>query len=380
MGSKAGDAEEEAEPSWEGTAVVEWESTQAKARGTMFGTYTREYVERSRAVTRKDDDEELAPLITGLYPPTTVTAADHMTRADYHRWLHEENNYEAANETRAERQDRRRFRGQQEAAAKRYGKELAEQRKLQQVANSASREEVREQAAAVAADMRLDNEAMRAERQAQQKDWQAHGRQLREQYSLSHTKAKKHEQLKTKAAVVRQIKEDISLLEQYVRDQKTDLAEERRLRAERVKVDTSDQATRMAKKLYVDDRWDVADAMREDMELWRKERNHKEMQYMARAKEIRASVSHEPARKARERVQAERAADAASVRGTRNKTVGKKEDAREKDIRHKQAMHAAVHANKFIATSEVKTTPERLKSYFSIRSPARRVKPQEVRL
>jgi len=317
---------------------------------------------------------------TALDPPTTVTAGEDLTRADYHRWMVEEQAHELANELRNEREDRRRFREEQKKAMEQYGRELASAQKRQQENVSATREICRQQAAQVGVEGRLDQQYKRSEREALQQQWAEYGRALVKQFCNEPAKESRAELHATKAAIVKEVKEQLNRLEHGVGVSKEDKVQAKRLQVGKVKSETADHITRQAKKLYVDERWDVADAMREDLEAMRQERLENEAAYISRAKTINSATSNEPARNARRKMYEQRLADAAQVRAARNNVSLTDREQRVLDASSKQAVHAAIHASKFVPLSQIKASPERLKPYFSFRSPARRPKPHEVRL
>ena len=110
------------------------------------------------------------------------------------------------------------------------------------------------------------------------------------------------------------------------------------------------------------------------------ERIENEEAYLQRAKQINQATSNQPARNARRKMYEQRMADAQQVRAARQNVIGTDRDQKTADASAKQAVHAQIHASKFVPLASIKATPERLKPYFSFRSPARRQKPHEVRL
>jgi len=139
--------------------------------------------------------------------------------------------------------------------------------------------------------------------------------------------------------------------------------------------------TRAAKKAFVDERWDIADNQREKSEAWRKQRKEQELQYLEAALAINAATSLDPAKAARQRDKDERSEAATALR-TKTKTL--KEQA-EKDQTNgasaKHTIHDTIHSLKFVPEEDVKKStsqPERLKPFFSFRTPSRRTGPHEV--
>ena len=150
---------------------------------------------------------------------------------------------------------------------------------------------------------------------------------------------------------------------------------------EKIRAETTDNVTRAAKKAYVDERWDVADGQREQSEAWRKQRKEQELQYLESALAINAATSMDPAKASRKKAADERAEAAAALR-TKSKML---KDQAEKDAANghsaKHVIHDSIHNLKFIPDDEVKKStaaPERLKPFFSFRTPSRRTGPHEV--
>lgn len=329
---------------------------------------------RARTTTMSDNQ------LTMLNPPTTVTSGEDMTRADYHRWMVEEANFEQAKETRAEREDRRRFRTEQQKAMQNYGKELAAAQRHQQQNVAATREGCRQEAAQAGVEGRYDQQMKRSEREALQAQWAEYGKALVKQFCNEPAKESRAELHASKAAMVKEVKDQLNRLEHGVGVFKEDRVAANRLQVGKVKSETADHITRQAKKMYVDERWDVADSMREDLDAMRQERIENETAYLHRAKTINRATSNEPARAARRKMYEQRLSEAQQVRHARQNVGATDRDQRVADASAKQAVHAQIHASKFVPVQAIKATPERLKPYFSFRSPARRQKPHEVRL
>ena len=130
--------------------------------------------------------------------------------------------------------------------------------------------------------------------------------------------------------------------------------EERKQRVERVRAETTDTVTRNAKKSYVDERWDTADAMREKAEAWRAQRKAQELAYLESALAINASTSLEPAKAARAKAQ-EMKARASSLMRERKKQI---KDQAVADggsvVQAKSAIHDSIHGLKFVPEDEVR--------------------------
>ena len=168
--------------------------------------------------------------------------------------------------------------------------------------------------------------------------------------------------------------------------QRAAAAEERRRRVAQVRAETSDANTRNAKKLYVDERWDVADSMREKAEQCRAQRKAQELGYLEQALAINAATSLTPAKEARTRMK-EKKAQAAFEQRERKKAL--KDQAVQDDSSYgqsKAAIHDSIHGLKFVPNEELSKVSKggqsstRLKPFFSFRTPSRRQGPHEVTL
>jgi hypothetical protein len=151
-----------------------------------------------------------------------------------------------------------------------------------------------------------------------------------------------------------------------------------------VRGETTDAITRNAKKAYVDERWDLADAMREKAESWRAQRKAQELAYLEAALAINAQTSMAPAKASREKAKSIKQRASFEQR-ERKKAL--KEQALSDDSssgQAKVALHDAIHGLKFVPDDEVKSVSKaesggsRLKPFFSFRTPSRRTGPHEV--
>lgn len=173
---------------------------------------------------------------------------------------------------------------------------------------------------------------------------------------------------------------------QIVESQRAAAQDERRQRVQQIKSETTDAVTRNAKKQFVDERWDIADAMREKAEAWRAQRKAQELAYLEQALAINAATSMAPAKAARERARDQKAKASSEMR-ERKKQI--KEQALQDDsssVQAKAAIHDSIHGLKFVPDDEVKSVAtkeagsSRLKPFFSFRTPSRRTAPHEITL
>ena len=119
-----------------------------------------------------------------LTPPSTATNGTNITRADFQRWAHEDRNHAQADDTRREREERRRFKKEQMELYRTRGvgyKEAAKQ--SMQLAKSMVQHH-KEECAESAASLRADEDALRKKRTELQKKWADHGYELTQQYTI----------------------------------------------------------------------------------------------------------------------------------------------------------------------------------------------------
>lgn len=223
---------------------------------------------------------------------------------------------------------------------------------------------------------------MRKRRQEQQKKWADHGYELTQQYTIKSAQNNMRSLKAQNAGIVNGMHSKRQDHQHIVESQRQAAQAERRQRVQRVREETTDTVTRNAKKSYVDERWDIADAMREKAEVCRAQRKAQELAYLEAALAINASTSMEPAKNAREKARETRA-KASEQQRQRKKQI--KEQAVADDAsfgQAKSAIHDSIHGLKFVPDEEVKavskTDSARLKPFFSFRTPSRRTAPHEV--
>jgi len=316
-----------------------------------------------------------------LSPPSTATNGQNITRADYQRWAHEDRNHSTASTTRNEREERRKFRLAEKERWRSHGTDLRSHQKQQMVETSEQVQRSKEFNAGIGQNLRHRQESLRQTREAQQKKWADHGYELTQTYTIKAAQNNMRSLKAQNAGIVNGMHAKRADHETIVEAQRQQAQEERRQRVEKIKSETTDAVTRAAKKAFVDDRWDMADNQRERSEAWRKQRKEQELQYLESALAINAATSLEPAKAARQRDKDERSEAATALR---NKTKTLQEQA-DKDAQNgasaKHTIHDTIHTLKFIPDEDVKKTtaqPERLKPFFSFRTPSRRTAPHEV--
>lgn len=359
-------------------------------------------------------------------------------------------NHAQADDTRKEREERRRFKLEQKELYRTRGVHYKDQQKSQMSTAANEVQGAREQNAQLGSSIRDEEEKMRKRRMEQQKKWADHGYELTQQYTIKaaqnnmrslkaqnagivngmHAKREDNKQVRRRtqrpatdrspapvlpprlgpmahapwAVPARSLLGMLSMptrahagspaslghassrLSQIVESQRAAAQDERRQRVAQVRSETTDAVTRNAKKQYVDERWDVADAMREKAEAWRAQRKAQELAYLEQALAINASTSMAPAKAAREKARDTKAKASQELR-ERKKQI--KDQALQDDSSYgqaKAAIHDSIHGLKFVPDEEVKSVAakdsgtQRLKPFFSFRTPSRRTAPHEVTL
>jgi len=321
-----------------------------------------------------------------LSPPSTATNGTNITRADFQRWAHEDRNHAQADDTRKEREERRRFKLEQKELYRTRGVHYKDQQKSQMSTAANEVQGAREQNAQLGSSIRDEEEKMRKRRMEQQKKWADHGYELTQQYTIKAAQNNMRSLKAQNAGIVNGMHAKREDNKQIVESQRAAAQDERRQRVAQVRSETTDAVTRNAKKQYVDERWDVADAMREKAEAWRAQRKAQELAYLEQALAINASTSMAPAKAAREKARDTKAKASQELR-ERKKQI--KDQALQDDSSYgqaKAAIHDSIHGLKFVPDEEVKSVAakdsgtQRLKPFFSFRTPSRRTAPHEVTL
>jgi len=316
-----------------------------------------------------------------LSPPSTVTNGTNITRADYQRWAHEDRNHSSADTTRREKEERKKFKEEEKERWRNRGNALQKEYKEQMTETANKVQKHKEMNGQLGSSLRNQEEALRKTRTEQQKKWADHGYELTQTYTIKAAQNNMRSLKAQNAGIVNGMHAKRQDHETIVEAQRQQAQDERRARVEKIKAETTDNVTRAAKKAYVDERWDIADGQRELSEAWRKQRKEQELQYLESALAINAATSLDPAKASRKKAQDERSEAATALR-SKSKML---KDQQEKDAANghsaKHVIHDSIHNLKFIPDDEVKKStaaPERLKPFFSFRTPSRRTGPHEV--
>jgi len=322
-----------------------------------------------------------------LSPPSTCTNGANITRADFQRWAHEDRNHAQADMTRTEREERRRFKQDQKELFRSRGSALKTQRKQQmEEAAKAMQEQKGVVNAEIGQTMRNEAETLRQHRDMQKKKWADHGYELTQQYTIKAAQNNMRSLKAQNAGIVNGMHAKREERKEIVEAQRQAAQEGRRNRVERVRSETTDTVTRNAKKAYVDERWDVADAMREQIEGWRAQRKAQELAYLESALAINAATTMEPAKDSRTKSQEKKAKTSEQQRERRKAMQNQAVIDDASSGQTKRAIHDAIHGLKFVPGDEVstlsKTDSSRFKTFFGPRTPASstRKAPYEVTL
>lgn len=286
-------------------------------------------------------------------PATTRSTNDIFTRPDYNRWLVEDRNSAAASKEREAREERRRFKEAQKEARRARGGALQQQQRVQRHNAAGSIEEKQRQAAAIGQHTRQEQAELRERREAGRAAHAAHGRALTERYTMAPAAAEVEALQQSKAEIVREMRHGIGGLEMEVEQTRQEILEENQKQVERVKAETSDEVTRNSKKQFLDDRWDMADLMRENVEAWRQQKNEFEESYIAAGRDLAAyHGSPERVRASRAKLMVDRAASAGGLREDREDAQRSLRGVRDGISREKQEVHQTIHSNKFVPDEE----------------------------
>ena len=316
-----------------------------------------------------------------LTPAATATNGTNITRADYQRWAHEDRNHTSAATTRREKEERKKFKLAEKERWRTGGATLKAVQKEQMTTTKEEVEKHKMNNAAVGGQLRDRGAFLKKAREDNTKKWADHGYELTQQYTIKAAQNNMRSLKAQNAGIVNGMHAKRQDHETIVEAQRQQAQEERRQRVEKIRGETTDNVTRAAKKAFVDERWDVADAQREQSEVMRKQRKEHELHYLESALAINAATSLEPAKASRARAQEEKANAAKALR--EKKATLKEQAAKDASsgAGSKTAVHDSVHSLKFIPEEDVKKStaaPERLKPFFQFRTPSRRTAPHEV--
>ena len=289
-----------------------------------------------------------------LTPPSTATNGNHITRADYQRWAHEDRNHTAAETTRLEKEERKKFRLAEKERWRSQGVGIKSKQKEQLVAAKGEVEKHKTNNAAVGSQLRERADHLSKTRTEQQKKWADHGYELTQQYTIKAAQNNMRSLKAQNAGIVNSMHAKRQDHETIVEAQRQQAQEERRQRVEKIRNETTDNVTRAAKKAFVDERWDVADGQREQSELYRKMRKEQELHYLEHALALNSAISLEPAKQARQRSSEEKAVAAKALREKKQTLKEQAEKDATSGAGSKTAIHDSIHSLKFIPEEDVR--------------------------
>ena len=205
-----------------------------------------------------------------------------MGLASYRRLCHVQDNRHSAHETRAEQQERREFRNAMREKMRQRGQSLKADRKQLQQRIGTTMHSLDAQAHENGALTRAERDRGKERIDEAQREWVEHGQQLRDEFAQFEVRKR----AAIEARRLQKERETISMRAD-LKSQKqtvdaTNLANARALVA-RVRADTAHDKIRLAKTAFVDQRWDKADALRDEISAWKARRRDQELHYLAGA-------------------------------------------------------------------------------------------------
>lgn len=286
-----------------------------------------------------------------------------VSRADFGRLLQEEANFERGNAVRAEKHlQQMRHQAQKDAWAER-GRMLKEQRQRGSATIASKMEEVKQHAKEVGDDVRTQRELFRAKRQHASKTWQHHGHGLSQRQAdlKEKLRAEKKANLEASQSNCTELKAELKALAAGTDDSvyryKCDLAG-------RVKNATSQRVTRGAKLSFINERWDNADMLREQLMALRAQRLRQEHEYLAYALMTKEDI-RKSNRDADEKQKAEMRQRAADIRREEKEMEDAVKAAKQSVADAKKAMHEQTETNKLVPDYELTDDGENLRGSLS---------------
>jgi hypothetical protein len=205
-------------------------------------------------------------------------------RAEYNQIIQMEANFEKGNAVRAERELTQLRMQIQKEQFKERGRMLRERRRKE--AAESSKEAYRQQTVQVGQDIRAQREALRAKREQEQYEWQEYGQDLCKQHSTLREKLRDAATLRQQEnrSSAMQMSAELKALTDYRFD---DTYARKREMTMSTKAATSSPVIRSAKQSFVNQRWDRADQLRDEMARFRAQRKRNDQEYLEQARAIR---------------------------------------------------------------------------------------------
>ena len=224
-------------------------------------------------------------------------------------------------------------------------------------------EERRQHAKEIGDDIREQREIFRAKREHANQGWKHHGHDLSTQQKNLKLKLQTDTQARLKAAQSNssELKAELKALAQMTDDSvyryKCDLAG-------RVKAATSQRVTRGSKQTFVNDRWDKADLLREQLMALRAQRLQQEHEYLAYAMMTKEDLRRSD-REAALKQEAEMRQRAANIRREEKEMQQSIATAKQNLRDAKKAMHEQTEINKLVPEVELTDDGETLRESLS---------------
>ena len=197
---------------------------------------------------------------------------------------------------------------------------------------------------------------LRVQREGQQQRWEEHGRQLTEQHQQLRARLRKaqEDERVTRTESATSLKKSLKKLNELTDDSILLVNTER---ATRVKAETGSQVTTHAKLMFLNERWNAADALREQMEALRRRQRQQEQQYLDTAHMIKASskrASDEAYRLRKE----EQMREALELRAWEKRMAAEMKAAKESEVERKRHLHETMEADKIVPEQELQKALE----------------------
>lgn len=213
----------------------------------------------------------------------------HVNKADYGRILQMDLNHAKAQAVREETQQRARELREQRERFRLRGQMLREQRLAGRTTVQTTIDDCRAVAQSIGDRSRAKSEHLRQQRKEAEGRWQEHGRGLQQldaalrQKIVTDKTADEAQRAKEAAALSTALKKLNEEMDDTIFAQNLE-------RANRVKAETSERVIRASKQVFVNDRWNKADELRDSLSKLRARRKAQELAYVTQAMMIKAAA------------------------------------------------------------------------------------------
>ena len=198
---------------------------------------------------------------------------------------------------------------------------------------------------------RAQRDMLRQQREGQQNRWSDHGRELTEQHTQLRNRLKQTQEddRMQRTSDASDLKASLKKLNEMTDDTILLVNTERR---NRVRAETGEKIIRHAKMTFLNERWNSADELRDQLEQLRRRQRSNEQQYLDHAHMVRASAkaASDSAHRAQKE---EQMREALELRAWEKRMAEEMKAAKDREINRKRALHEQMEADKLVPDEEL---------------------------